>query len=210
MIITIFGASGMVGRYLVATALDRGHKVKAFGRNVEPLSTLNNSNLTTVTGELFNENHVSGVVKNSDAVISALGGDFSGVEKTRSKGIDIITKAMAEHNVKRIIAIGGAGILEVQQGVMFMDTDGFNKQFLPVSEEHRKAYQTLRSSQLDWTFFCPPTILNEAASHSYQIKAEGNPDKSNFTVKAGDLAEAIVRELEENQLVNKRVGIASY
>ena len=34
MTITIFGATGMVGKQLVQQALFKGHTVKAFGRNV--------------------------------------------------------------------------------------------------------------------------------------------------------------------------------
>ena len=37
MVITIFGATGMVGTKLVAQALAKGFVVKAFGRNVENL-----------------------------------------------------------------------------------------------------------------------------------------------------------------------------
>jgi uncharacterized protein len=210
MIITIFGASGTVGRYLVTTALERDHKVKAFGRNVEPLSALNHANLVTVTGDLFNAAHVSGVIKGSDVIISAIGGDFSGVEKIRSNGIGFIIAAMKETGVKRIIALGNTGVLETAEGKMLMDTDQFDKQYLPVSEEHRKAYQALRDSGLQFSFFCAPMIKNEPATHQFQVNEEKvMSDKIADEIKAGDLAEAIIKEAETNSYPGKRIGISN-
>lgn len=85
----------MVGKHIVRYALSLGHNVKAFGRNVESLidEDLRNYNLETVKGYVFNEDDVFDAVKGSDAVLSALGGSFDGIDKTRSLGIkNIITQ----------------------------------------------------------------------------------------------------------------------
>lgn len=209
MKITIFGATGMVGRYLVQTALQRGHEVNAFGRNVSSLLPLQNEKLTLTTGDLFEPEHVKAAQKNADAVISALGGDFTGTDSTRSRGIQAIIEGMRTNGIRRIIAIGGGGLLEMPNGQMIMDGVSFDKRFLPVSEEHRKAWHAIQHSGMNYTFFCPPTIQNEPATGSFSLSKEAPPPAKGWSITAGDLALAIVREAETGELMGHRIGIAN-
>ncbi|MBL0144477.1 MAG: NAD(P)H-binding protein [Chitinophagaceae bacterium] len=101
MTITIFGATGMVGKQLVQQALFRGFKVKAFGRNVFTELDMEQDNLELIKGALFDEKDVYNAVKGSDAVLSCLGGEFSGDDKTRSLGMKNIIAQMQKANVKR-------------------------------------------------------------------------------------------------------------
>ncbi len=58
MQIVIFGATGMVGRQLVKQALFKGHRVKAFGRNVFTEELPKDDLLELVQGALFDEEQV--------------------------------------------------------------------------------------------------------------------------------------------------------
>jgi putative NADH-flavin reductase len=58
MILTIFGATGMVGQQLVKQALYMGHTVKAFGRNVFTSNFREDKNLELIQGALFDEKEV--------------------------------------------------------------------------------------------------------------------------------------------------------
>jgi len=53
MKITIFGASGGIGKFVVKHALDKGYCVTAYVRNVSKLKIFH-ENLTVITGELTN------------------------------------------------------------------------------------------------------------------------------------------------------------
>ncbi len=96
MTVTIFGATGMVGKYLVTQALAAGFKVIAFGRNIEKLidTDLSNQSLVAIKGYVFDEDEVFNALKDSDAVLSALGGGYDGIDKTRTLGIKNIIKQM--------------------------------------------------------------------------------------------------------------------
>jgi len=72
MKLTVFGATGGVGRELVTQALDRGDHVAAYVRNPAKL-TITHPNLTVVAGELADREAVQRAVHGADAVISALG-----------------------------------------------------------------------------------------------------------------------------------------
>ena len=94
MRVTIFGATGMVGKQLVQQALFKGHSVKAFDRNVFTALDMDTENLELIKGALFDEADVYHAVKDSDAVLSALGGGFDGTDKTRTLGIKNIIAQM--------------------------------------------------------------------------------------------------------------------
>jgi putative NADH-flavin reductase len=211
MIITVFGATGQVGKYIVELALAEGHMVRAFGRNVTSLidSDLRNDNLEAFHGYVFNENDVFNAVKGADAVLSALGGDFTGNDKTRSLGMKNIISQMEKAKLKRIVALGGLGILNKDEETLRIDDPEYPAEYLPVGREHLQAYKFLEASQLDWTFVCSPDIHNAPATGEYVTNANYTPEPNNYRINAGDLALFMLRELKKNQYVKQRVGISN-
>ncbi|MEP6675818.1 MAG: SDR family oxidoreductase [Ferruginibacter sp.] len=209
MNIIVFGATGMMGKQLVQQSLYRGFNVKAFGRNVYTTDYLQTEKLELVKGALFDEGEVFHAVKNCDAVLSALGGGFDGTDKTRSLGIKNIIAQMEKAKVKRIIAIGGMGILDTEEDKMVMDTDDFPDKYLAVNGEHLQAYQLLKASSLDWTFVCPSDISNAGPTGSYHVNADHLPEPNNDRINAGDVAMFMINELEKNEFIKHRVGISN-
>ena len=209
MNIIVFGATGMVGKQLVQQALFKGDHVKAFGRNVYTTDFLNNDNLQLVQGALFDEGEVYKAIKGCDAVLSALGGGFDGNDKTRSLGMKNIITQMKKVGVKRIISIGGMGVLNADENSLLIDGDDYPPEYIPVGKEHQKAFELLNESGLDWTFVCPPDIINEGPSGSYNTSADYAPSPNNYKINAGDLAMFMLNELEKNEYVKHRVGISN-
>ena len=209
MIITIFGATGMAGRYLVKQALLKGHTVKAFGRNVFTAGFNENENLHLVHGALFDAAEVLNALKGSDAVFSAIGGGFDGTDKSRSLGMKNIVAQMERSEVKRIIAIGGMGLLDSDEGKLIMDTEGFPKEYMAVSLEHQQAYEYLKDSSLKWTMVCPPEIVNAEVTGLYHTAANHAPNPNNYKINAGDIALFMLNEVEKNEYADQRVGISN-
>ena len=209
MNIIVFGATGMVGKQLVQQALFKGDHVKAFGRNVYTTDFLNNDNLQLVQGALFDEGEVYKAIKGCDAVLSALGGGFDGNDKTRSLGMKNIIAQMKKAGVKRIISIGGMGVLNADENSLLIDGDDYPPEYIPVGKEHQKAFELLNESGLDWTFVCPPDIINEGPSGVYHTAADYAPSPNNYKINAGDLAMFMLNELGKNEYVKHRVGISN-
>ena len=214
MKILVFGATGMAGQHIVNTAIAHGHQVRAYGRNVfEKLST-ERSNLDLFKGYLFTESDIKKAAKGMDAVLSAIGGPMEPGNRTRSLGMKKIVSVLEKKGPKRIIGIGGMGILDQiideetgETDYLFKSPD-FPKQYKTVTAEHFKAYQHLVASKLDWTFICPPNINNAEATGNYNVSkdfpAEGRPE-----INAGDIAAFMMKELKDNEFLNCRVGIAA-
>jgi uncharacterized protein len=209
MIVTIFGATGMVGKQLVQQALFKGFTVKAFGRNVFTELNMDEKNLELIKGALFDEGDVKNAIKGSDAVLSCLGGNFTGDDKTRSLGMKNIVAQMEKVGVNRIVAVGGIGVLQASEEKQIMNTEEFPKEYLAVSIEHKKAFDYLQNSSLDWTFVCPPMIVNETPTGNFSTLKDYPPTANNFNISAGDLALFMLSELERNDFIKTRVGISN-
>ena len=115
MKLIVFGATGMVGKQLVQQALFKDHEVKAFGRNVYTSGFADNNNLQLIQGALFDGNEVYNAIKGCDAILSAIGGGFDGSDKARTLGMKNMITQMKKAGIKRIIAIGGMGVLNADE-----------------------------------------------------------------------------------------------
>jgi hypothetical protein len=212
MIITVFGATGQVGKYVVNLALANNFIVKAFGRNIESLidaDMQSHHQLQAIKGYVFDETEVLNAVKGSDAVVSVLGGSFDGTDKTRSLGIKNIIEQMQKAKVKRIIALGGLGILNSDENSLLIDSPTYPEQYLPVGKEHLEAYEFLKNSTLDWTFVCAPDILNADANDKYIVSADYPPTPNKYQINAGNIAAFMLNELKKNEYIHHRVGISN-
>lgn len=107
MQITVFGATGKVGRLVVTEVLSRGHDVVAFVHSSSNLPK--NKNLRVVNGDVYNPEAVAEAIKGSDAVISALGSWGTPNKDILKKGIENIIPAMEKYKVARIVSLTGHG-----------------------------------------------------------------------------------------------------
>jgi len=209
MKIIVFGATGMVGRHLVKQALYNGLEVKAFGRNVFTAEFPKNDSLELVEGALFDEKQVFESIKGCDAVLSALGGDKSGADVTRSLGMKNIVAQMHKAGVGRIVALGGMGSLNAVDDTLIMDQPDYPAKFLPVSREHYKAYVFLKASHLEWTFVCPPDIINAEPTGDFITSATYPPTNNSNKINAGDLALFMLNEVTKKEFAQQKVGISN-
>lgn len=209
MKLVIFGATGMVGKQLVQQALFAKNNVRAFGRNVFTTDYLETENLELVQGALFDEGEVYDAIKGCDAVLSAIGGSVDGMDKTRTLGMKNIIKQMHKAGVKRIVAIGGLGVLNADENSLLVDKEDYPAEYKAVGLEHKKAYELLDESGLDWTFVCPPNIINEGPTGSFTTNASYPPEPNNYKINAGDLAMFMLKELQQNAFLKQRVGISN-
>jgi putative NADH-flavin reductase len=209
MNLIIFGATGMVGKQLVQQALFNKHHVKAFGRNVYTTDYLETENLQLVQGALFDEGEVYNAVAGCDAVLSSIGGSVDGTDKARTLGLKNIIKQMQKAGVKRIIAIGGLGVLNADETSMLIDKDDYPVEYKAVGLEHKKAFELLQESGLNWTFICPPNIINEGPTGEFITHADYPPSPNKYKINAGDLAMMMLNEISKNEYLNKRVGISN-
>jgi len=211
MTVTIFGATGQVGRQLVTHSLAKGWKVRAFGRQIEGLldQDMRNPNLLAVKGYVFDAGDVKNAIQGADAILSALGGGIDGADQTRSLGIKNIVAQMEKYGPKRIVALGGLGVLENPDGEgLLFEQEDYPEEYVPVAREHFAAYNFLKASNLDWTFICSPDIVDIEADGKFETAEEAPAE--GMKISAGNLALCMVQAVEAGTFIKSRVGIANY
>lgn len=206
--IVVFGSTGRVGLQVVKQALAAGHTVTAFLRNIRHYPILH-ENLRFFTGDSLDAEAVRKAVMGQDAVISALGiRDFSQKPYTLlSESMSNILTAMKRYEVQRVLAVAGRGILQADANSQLFEQPDFPSQFVEISHEHNRVYAQLKASGCAWTLVCPPYIPEGERTGTYNVSADVAP-AGQPQIFTGDVADFLVRELDENHFVGKRVGIA--
>src|SRR3954467_10600657 len=103
MRIAVFGANGPTGRHLTAQSLAAGHEVVAVTRR--PGSLPARPGLAVAVADATDPEAVDAAIGGTDSVLSALGARFSKETiTTYSASATAITRAMAGHGIKRLLA----------------------------------------------------------------------------------------------------------
>ena len=116
MNVIVFGATGGIGRLLVAGAFERGHSVTAFVRDARSLEP--RDGLRVIEGDLFDPQSVGDAIDGHRAVFSALGSRTLKTDPVLSRAIPLIINGMHFHRVDRIITVGAAGALYPAFGLL--------------------------------------------------------------------------------------------
>lgn len=207
MKIALFGATGRTGRYILDQALADGHRVTVLARNPSKLPPGKYS-LTIQLGDVLDASAVDDVVFGQDAVISALGLGSSQQLDAFSHGVANIVTAMQANKVRRLVVIAGGGILlDRTTGQMRVASPAYPAVYRPYAEEHRRIYEHLISTDLDWTLVCPTSMFDEPAVGAVRNEIDYVPiDGKRITyADAGHFAYA---QLGDNSHLRQRVGIA--
>lgn len=206
--IIVFGASGRTGKMVVQYALDAGHKVTAFDH--QHTLTISHPNLNMQHGSVYNVENVFEAINGHDVVISTLGvKQIDGpAVNLMSDAMKIFTDVMAAQGIKRVLAVGGLAVLQLDENTQLIDKPDYPAEYKNVGEGHNKVYKVLRVTDLDWTFVCCPDIIDGPKTGHYNVN-KNYPATGKFRIFTGDLADFIVKEMEANQFIKTRVGIAN-
>lgn len=205
MKIALFGATGRVGHAILTLLVEKGIKVTALVRNPEKLQP--QDGLTVLQGDARNSADIAATLAGVDAVISALGTDKTTV---LTESITHIISNMQKQQVKRIITIGTAGILDsrVEPGILRYQSTESKRKSTKAAQEHHKVYDLLKGTLLEWTIVCPTYLPTGAPTAEYIVLRNKLPEAAVQTT-TGDTAMFTVNELLKNEHIGYRVAIMS-
>ena len=112
MKLTIFAATGGIGRQILEQAVDAGHDVTAVVRNPQKLPGELSSQVRLVTAGLAAPNPATlrSGVEGADAVLSGLGPRSNSDARIATQGTRAIAAAMKEAGARRIVVVSAAPI----------------------------------------------------------------------------------------------------
>ncbi|QIZ07016.1 NAD(P)H-binding protein [Priestia megaterium] len=204
MNICLFGATGRVGSIILENAMSQQHSVTALVRDMKKLNSYG-AGLEVKTGNVLNETDIANSLTGSDVVISALNTDGT---TTLSGSMPLIIKHMKEQEIKRIITIGTAGILQARSAphlYRFQSSESKRKSTRD-AEEHLKAYLMLKDSGLDWTVVCPTYLPVGERKGYYRYEKDLLPDHPS-SISIYDTADFVFKQLINKQFIGSRVGL---
>ncbi|MCL5947023.1 MAG: NAD(P)H-binding protein, partial [Chloroflexi bacterium] len=182
MKLTIFAATGGIGRQILEQAVAAGHDVTAVVRNPTKVSPA----MRIVTADLAapDPTALQSAVEGAAAVLSGLGPRKLSEAGIVSQGTRAIVQAMLATDVRRIVVVSAAPIATVPspgrpQPPKHDPGDGFlmRRLFGPlIKTALRKPYadlalmeDILRDSGLDWTVMRPPRLTNKPLTGVYRM-----------------------------------------
>lgn len=212
MKISIIGATGFVGRALVAEALLRHHQVTAISRHSNQLSQ--HAHLITAAGDITDIPWLTSRLKGQDVVISAFNGGWQNpnLYQDTVAGNLAILHAVQKSMVKRFIVVGGAGSLKTTAGIDLIDSPDFPAEIKPGAQAMREFKNQLQSiDSLDWTYVSPAAMLEEG-ERTETFRLGGNQLLMNGNTPAKisveDFAVAILDEVNNSQFIRQQFTVA--
>ena len=222
MKLTIFAATGGIGRQLLEQALAAGHDVTAVVRNPKKLPREEEVRIVTADLAAADPAVLESAVAGADAVLSGLGARSNSEAGVASQGTRAIVQAMQATDVRRLVVVSAAPIGTVPspgrpKPPKHDPGDGFFMRNLlsPLTKVAlRERYADLalmedvvRESGLDWTIVRPTQLTDKPLSGTYRT-AYGRNLRRGLRISRADVAHLMLRALEQPETIKQTIGIA--
>ena len=215
MKIVVFGATGNVGRRIVAEALRRDHEVAGVVRDPDAVKSPD-KRVRLVKGDATNADDIARVARGAGAVVSAIS------PRPNARGLPApslaansraLIKGLRDAGVKRVLYVGGASSLEVAPGKALADMPDFPEAYREEAREGREALNIWRNEAkgLGWTYLSPAAEIGPGKrTGKYRTTTDQllKDDSGRSFITFEDYAVAVVDELENPKHVGKRFGVA--
>jgi putative NADH-flavin reductase len=195
------GSTGKVGSKIREELLRRGHTLTAISRH--PENAPPHQHVKTAHGDITSPGTLAGVLKGHDAIISSV----TFLPGSSRQLLD----AVIQSGVKRYLAVGGAGSLEIAPGKLLKDSGTIPAEWLPAINEGAELLKLLRATHdLDWTFFSPAALIGPGERtgkfrlglDQLIVAADGKS-----SISYDDYAIALVDELDRPRHLRQRFTI---
>jgi putative NADH-flavin reductase len=225
MKLTIFAATGGIGRQILEQAIDAGHDITAVVRNPQKLPAELSGQVRVVTADLAAPDPamLKSAVAGADAVLSGLGATSNSEAGVAAQGTRAIAAAMKAAGARRIVVVSAAPIGTVPSPARpnppkHDPGDGFIMQHVlsPLTKAaFRKHYadlaqmeDVLRNSDLEWTAVRPPRLTDKPLTGTYRTARGQNLRRGAFISRA-DVAHYMLRALDQPETIRQTIGLAN-
>lgn len=210
MKVTIIGAGGNIGKRIVQEAANRNHKLNLITSKDLSFFNLRANTAEKLSIDIFDTKKLLEVFKKSDVVISAYAppSDHSELLIEASKTLINIAKKTEV----RLIAIGGAGSLQIAENKILLDSPEFPEAYKSIALAHKNALENIYISEkaANWTNVSPSAYIFEGErTNNFRI-AEDNlliDDQGQSAISMEDFAVGILNEVEYPKFPQKRFTI---
>ena len=126
----------------------------------------------------------------------------------RYVGYEHLVRSAVEAGASRLIGVGGAGQLLMEDGQIKQTDPSWFPALASVTEDHQRGLATVRKSTLNWTWVAPPYMPTDAASSGGYIATNGVWNNTGMLPQV-DVAQFIVDETFEPKHLGHVVGLSA-
>ncbi|MEM6351966.1 MAG: SDR family oxidoreductase [Cyanobacteria bacterium P01_D01_bin.14] len=208
MKLVIFGATGTVGRQVVEQALEQGHTVTAFARNLTKLN-IQHPQLSFMQGDVMDSLAVEQAISGQDAVVCVLGSGKKLTGTVRSEGTQQIIQAMEKVGVRRLICQSTLGT-----GDSWGNLDFYWKYVMfgfilrKVFADHERQEDLVRNSNLDWTIVRPSAFTDGPHTGRYRHSFPSTDRNITLQISRADVADFILRQLSDQSSLHQTPSLS--
>ncbi|MFJ5828796.1 NAD(P)-dependent oxidoreductase [Streptomyces sp. NPDC093089] len=209
MKLTVFGATGGIGREIVRQALDSGHEVTAVVRDPARL-TVTGERLVVHRTDLSDPDALCEAVTGRDAVLSGLGARSRADAGVAARLTRSVLTAMEVESVRRLLVVSAAPLGPVPDGQALVDKAVLaiiNSVLKDVYADLRVMESDLAASSADWTAVRPPKLTDKRLTGRYRTVVGGTPPRGRSLARA-DVAHAMLKMIDDRATVRQGVGVA--
>ncbi|EYT84544.1 MULTISPECIES: NAD(P)-dependent oxidoreductase [unclassified Streptomyces] len=209
MNLTVFGATGGIGREIVRQALDAGHRVTAVVRDPDRL-TVTGDRLEVVRSALVDPEAVRPAVAGRDAVLSGLGARSRKDAGVAARLTRTVLRAMEAEGTRRLLVVSAGPVGPGPEGDGFLDRTArslVSAVLKDVYADLREMEAELARSATDWTVVRPPRLQDKPLTGTYRTVTGGFPPHGRFIARA-DVAHAMLSLTDDPAAVKQGVGVA--
>lgn len=209
MELTVFGATGGIGREIVRQALAEGHGVTAVVRDPARLP-VTGAGLRVVTTALTDPEPLRAAVAGRDAVLSGLGPRRRKDAGIATKVTRPVLRAMEAEGVRRFVAVSAAPLGPVPEGeTLFgrITTPLVSALLRPVYDDLREMEDEMRRSATDWTAVRPPKLNDKPLTGVYRTALGANL-RGGHSIGRADVAHAMLAAIGDTATVKQAFGVA--
>jgi putative NADH-flavin reductase len=212
MKISLFGATGPTGKFLIEEALTQGYSLSVYTRDARKLEAFV-GRIEVVVGDLQDRDAIAKCIRGADAVISALGPNSIKVQGDRPvmHGVSHIVSAMKQSGVRRLIQISTAAYRDPKDSFAFKA----HAMVLFFKLAVRKAYEDIIATgsliartDLDWTLVRIPNLKDGPAVGKVDVGWYGKT-KLGTKLSRGNLAKFLVDQVADKTFLRAAPGIAN-
>lgn len=204
--ILVFGATGKAGLQIVRECLKAGHAVTAFTRQEQ--FPIQHPNLHVSTGTLNSQTAVIQAMSGQEVIVLAVGNrNYDDPTMVVFPLARLVVTALS--STQRLLVVSGSGLLLYDAKTLRRDLPGQPTQLTNQRADHWATYQYISPLDIDWTFLCPPRILDGDADGNYVLSTSYFPADGQPFITAGNIGHYVGQEIIDCQHRQTRVGIAT-
>ena len=211
MRLTVLGATGGTGRELITQGLAAGHELTAVVRDPARLP-VRDERLDVVRADVFDAASLEPVVKDADAVLSALGHRSRRDTWVCAPAARAAVAAMRATDRRRLLVISAAPVSRDDPGdrpLYAMTVRPVLRRFLARAYADMAAMEEhLRESGLDWTILRPPRLTDKPATGRARTALNQNVP-GGYLLSRADLAAEMLRRVGDDRSVRAAIGIGN-